>query len=88
LIDGSIRTQVGVTARRDYAFARIESQYLRRVGRRHLGKSLQGHPALHHAFRVDDSHPRLGAEIAAGYVIDLLAAIFPSLTPTFHLPVP
>src|SRR4029453_4156114 len=62
--------EVGVAARGDHAFPRVEAEDLRGIGGGDLGKALEGHPALAHALREGDAEPRLRAHVAARDVLD------------------
>src|SRR5438128_8170772 len=66
--------EVRVAPGRDDALLRIEPENPRRVRGRHVGEPLERHPALHDAFGEDDPHARFRAEVAAGHVLEVLAA--------------
>ena len=65
---------VGVAADRDRAFAWVEAQDARRVRRDDVDELLERIAALLHRLRVDHRHARLDAGVAAGGVVDAVAA--------------
>src|SRR3954468_14963219 len=65
---------VGIAADGDRAFARIQPEDARRVRRHHVDELLERIAALLHRLGVDHRHARLDAGVAAGGVIDAVAA--------------
>src|SRR2546430_13439342 len=62
-----------LTADRERALGWIEPEDPGGVRRRDVDEARQRHAPLDHALRPRDAHPRLGAEVAAGHVLDRLA---------------
>src|SRR5215510_16119387 len=65
---------VGVAAWRDGYLARVEAQQASGVGRHNIDKALQRHAPFDHPFVVGNADPRLGAVVATGDIVDVLAA--------------
>jgi len=62
--------EVGVAARREHALRGIQAEDARGVGRGDRGEALERHAALDDALGPRDPQARLGADVAAGDVLD------------------